>query len=128
MFHQHNASVPGMVSVLFRQESPHCTPRGGQREGLVVHLPSPVECTAEEMLDSENREKETPQHVYFLCVSVVDLILYLSVEKLPCNSVVSGSRPLFFKRYNSFLCCVVIKILLFNELSCKMKLIIKKTL
>lgn len=57
----------------------------------------------------------------------MDLILYLSVENLPCNSVVNGSRSLFFCRhYNSSLCCVVIKILLFNELSCKMKLIIKK--
>lgn len=77
-------------------------------------------------MNSENREEETPQHVYFLCVSVMDLILYLSVENLPCDSVVNGSRPLFFRCYNSSLCCVVIKILLFNELSSKMKLIIKK--
>lgn len=33
----------------------------------------------------------------------------------------------FFRHCNSSLCYAVIKILLFNELSCKMKLIIKKT-
>ena len=119
MFHQCKVSVLGMVLVLFRQENPHCTPRSGQQEGLVVRLLSPVECMAEEVVNSETREKETPQHVYFLCVSVIDIILYPSVENLPCNSVVNGSRPLFSRHYNSSLSGVVIKILLFNELSCK---------
>jgi len=82
---------------------------------------------ADKRVNIESREKETPQHVCFLCVSVMDLIFYLPVENLPCSSVVNGSRPVFFFRhYNSSLCCAVIKILLFNELSCKMKLIMKK--
>lgn len=97
MFHPHQVSVVGTVLELFGWENPHCAPRGGQREGLVVHLLSPVECMAEAVVNSENRKKETPQRVYFLCVSVMDIILYLSVENLPCNSVVNGSRPLFFQ-------------------------------
>lgn len=50
---------------------------------------------AEEVANSENKNKETPQDVYFLCLSVMSLILHLPVENLPCNSVVNGSRPLF---------------------------------
>lgn len=83
---------------------------------------------AEELVNSENKKKETPQHVYFLCLSVMSLILHLPVENLPRNSVANGSRHPFFRHCNSSLCYAVIKILLLNELSCKMKLIIKKPL
>lgn len=52
---------------------------------------------AEEVANSKNEEIETPQRVYFLCLSVMSLILHLPVENLPRNLVVNGSRPPFFQ-------------------------------
>lgn len=77
-------SVLEVDSVMVRQDNPHCPPRG--RSG-----------GAEELVNNENKKKETPQHVYFLCLSVMSLILHLPVENLPRNSVANGSRPPFFQ-------------------------------